>query len=510
MKISDIVILTKAKLKLRKHRTIISAITISLLFGVAMALITVSSGFTSSFQKMSAELFNGKIYLIVSQSLPHYNNEQVFREAKELFNASNNPGKQYPILNTNEYTAEPRLDINNEFARLAIAEFTEQESAKNRQNLMSKLENTNGHFVSEINEWDIVGEWASVHEGFSFSGLINAINDSVLEELIFINEYDKTAIPVIISSKYAREILKLPNIQNSRENEYRQLQYIYENAPGKFFTAHINDESGSGKTVNYQIIGIIPEGNNLSMGDSKQTNVLDAALLSLANYTSFSLITPQSQTENINNEYYQKSIIPMLGVVDSVIEFQNPTEAAAFINDNNCNLIKNHCSGFYVQEFITRQVALHELAQTAGTIITYIIIFFGFLAVIIMAGTLSRIIDDERQSTAIYRSVGASKKHIRTLYMSYVLTLTAISAVFSIIISTTLSIILNSLYASNLTFTAKSIYGLVSSPESISLIGFDWKIILLIAVMFATAVLSMLLSTGKMTSKNIASDIKGI
>lgn len=514
MKISDTLTLAVAKIKIRKRRAIISSLTISLLFGVIIMILVVFGSFIRSFDELSSSLFDGQTYTAVAENIPSYNNQTTFARAKELYDSSISPDKQYPILIEDQLgnTVDPYLDRDNEFAKVAISEFQSQESKNAKGHVQNLVKEYGGDLVSEISELNIkkgiVGISSLDQSNSSAGNKLTVISDEVLGGLVIYQPQDDV-IPVIVYTSYAEDILDLEPLpkNSSLEEKHDRLNFLYQHAPGTTFSGTATDELIS-YNIDYQIVGLVPNEDQISTNSGSNINLPSVLLASITNSSYYDMLIPSSFVNSEVLNYYQKADLSLLGTADFMVKFGDASDASSFIRENSCNYTENNCSDLYMSEFITSRVALYDIAELANAFITYIALFFGLIATFIMIGTLSRVIDDERQATAIYRAVGASKSNIRQIYFIYTLILSALSALFALVIGLAGSVLLHLFYADSLTLSAYSLYGIVESSNQVYLTGFDARILGVLVAIFIAGLISVLLSNDKITSKNIVKDIK--
>src|SRR5690606_17907397 len=127
-----------------------------------------------------------------------------------------------------------------------------------------------------------------------------------------------------------------------------------------------------------------------------------------SNGSYYGMIIPQDFINDEVLKYYEYNQVPLFENVNFMVRFSDAKSAASFTADNSCHYIDNNCDNFFASELITSRIALYNLSDTINKLIASIALFFCLIAVLIMSGTLSRIIDDEKQTTAVYRAVGAS------------------------------------------------------------------------------------------------------
>jgi len=212
----------------------------------------------------------------------------------------------------------------------------------------------------------------------------------------------------------------------------------------------------------------------------------------------------EEHIDDVVLEHYAWSMTLWSGGV--VVRFADAGDAVEFAMEDGC-MASGMC-GVTVTEFVTSQMALSLTRDFTQRMVMYVAIFFGVVAMIIMAGTLGRVIGDERQATAIYRAVGATRADIRKIYLVYVMILAGISAMSAVVIGYVMAAVMHVIYAKDLTVGARRIFGLVDSVNEVSLVGFDVEILVVCAAILVTGMVCVLLCADKMMSKSVMKDMR--
>ena len=124
-----------------------------------------------------------------------------------------------------------------------------------------------------------------------------------------------------------------------------------------------------------------------------------------------------------------------------------------------------------------------------------------------MVFTLIRLIDQDSQSIALFRSLGASGADIFVIYLFFLLELCALAATFAVFIGIILSIIISIFNNASLAATIATHY-LTIPKNPIVLFGINSSCFVLIIIMLTIAPLCLLLSIDHFSNKNIAKRMK--
>jgi hypothetical protein len=499
---------------MRKRQTIASVLTISLLFGVMILALVVSGSFTKSLDAMSAELFKGKVYVVTTKVVSTNYGAETIKRAKYLYKSSGSTGRS-PVMEQDSLgnATEPYLDATNEFAKQAIAEYVNAETSKTRGDIGNLAKKYSGAMVSMVDNYSVADKKieTDIFGGGqdTFGSRLVMVDVAVVGGLIRYKA-DSEAIPVLVSKNHAEQAIGLEPLSRgaSAKDKESRLQQVYDNAPGTIIGGSVlgisGDELGD---IKFQIVGVLPDGGDFST-NSAMVDLPSVILYSLSSASYYDTIVPSSYEGTLLDDHYQKSSATPAGGIDTIVEFGDLADAREYMANNNCKLQKNNCDDIYMDEFITRRVALSELTQTANTVIFYVIVFFAVLAVAIMTGMLARIISDERQTVAIYRAVGASKLMIRKIYVVYAATIALLTSLFALTVGYAWALILQLIYSGAFTVVAKELYGLSDSNGIVWLIGVDTRVILVILLIFVVSMGSVLLMISKTSIGSVSQDIK--
>lgn len=134
-------------------------------------------------------------------------------------------------------------------------------------------------------------------------------------------------------------------------------------------------------------------------------------------------------------------------------------------------------------------------------------IAFTVIATIIMTGTISRVIDDERQTIALYRAVGATTGDIVYIFAGYIFTLSILIATSAVVVGLLISVTATVMNTGLITANIAAMYGL-SALSPVVFVGFDVRIFYIgISIIFA-GLICLTLVLKKLISKNIIKDMR--
>ena len=469
MKIKYAAFLALKKLNVRKARTLITVLTVVVLFGVVTTFMISSKVFLSDISKMNEEFFDGKTYISVREI------------SDENLNNAKNMGAK--ILNTETL----RLD---------------------RENLYDTI-NLNTNFADLVK---------------SFSpDSADVLPDEVLEKMKISEPKDNDAMPVFVSYDVAAEKVGI-NLGDSVEN----LKKVRELAKNK-----IIEYENEGDTLKFEIIGLTPPyqdlwnksyfdffaivgGNSMSLARlGSPVYFRESDKLKIYGFVSESEIVrrervldeqqyltenPEAETDSSWSEIKESK--------SKILAFDDFDNAYEFAEKYGCLTATEMCQRLSDSEFMTFQFDLVKFRANFEASTRNILIFFSVIAAFILALTLSKIFLDEQKTSAIFQAVGANQRDIFKIYFIYSMFLGIIIAIFVQIIGYFGAFLINLWQSDISTQTAKFTMAIIDDSFRLNLFGFGANALLVSLAALIVAIISYLLTLDKINSKNIVNTLK--
>lgn len=469
MKIKYAAFLALKKLNVRKARTLITVLTVVVLFGVVATFMISSKVFLSDISKMNEEFFDGKTYISVREI------------SDENLNNAKNMGAK--ILNTETL----RLD---------------------RENLYDTI-NLNTNFADLVK---------------SFSpDSADVLPDEVLEKMKISEPKDNDAMPVFVSYDVAAEKVGI-NLGDSVEN----LKKVRELAKNK-----IIEYENEGDTLKFEIIGLTPPyqdlwnksyfdffaivgGNSMSLARlGSPVYFRESDKLKIYGFVSESEIVrrervldeqqyltenPEAETDSSWSEIKESK--------SKILAFDDFDNAYEFAEKYGCLTATEMCQRLSDSEFMTFQFDLVKFRANFEASTRNILIFFSVIAAFILALTLSKIFLDEQKTSAIFQAVGANRRDIFKIYFMYSMFLGLIIAIFVQIIGYFGAFLINLWQSDISTQTAKFTMAIIDDSFRLNLFGFGANSLLVSLAALIVVIISYLLTLDKINSKNIVNTLK--
>ena len=550
MKLKDISVLVGSKFKIRKTRTAVTIVTASVLFGVIITVLFATYSFFGGIMQSARETLDGGPLFVVEYPTASLDNKETRAKAVELYEASTDPDKQYPVITpdpielSEETTATfpPYLEAGNPFAIAAVAPLKAQQNQNAKNAITDLVTPYRGKVVATTNNSDIVGGTLVIENltpsteyvSFSTDGPGNRVivldNVDIVAPLIKITEPKDDVVQILMPLNLAAVLLDI-RLPTHYDQEFSVLMdsvtTVNQKAIGHQFTGTITNDEGQETKITYEIVGLLPPRDssiNSSSGSNAistinpyaNINIFENSVLSLQSISagqssSFIVTNPSSAAFQ---SHYKKVVMGTSYSGSTIVSFENAQSAAAFDSYRQTVCFyaddegpESMCRSIEFREFITNQLSIYNEYRFHNLSIVVFAIAFSIIAAIIMLGTVSRVISDEHQTIALYRTVGASTGNILQIYSAYILTLCLLIIACATIIAVILSGVLTFISSPLLTANVGVMH---NNPDlsPITFLGFDPRTFLIYAVIIGVGLLCLLLVTAKITSKNILKDLR--
>ena len=467
MKLPDKFSLVIARLKAHKTRTVITILTMSVLFGVVIAAMMIIQGNFNNLEHLNQEAYGDHILL------------------KASYYGSDTESAHNHIARAAAY-----------FHGDVIGEITHYCSKK--QIDIPKLSPYRETFaISTPCNQSFPGESVDVIQSEFFSSFVD-LRDTDSDSINIV-------IPVIMAGK-------LQDISQPTRNSHSVTEYIKritDQSVGYQFTATSLEpnERGDNSLVPFMIAGLTPSRNITTFSPGTFSIFSDIMPVeSFPPMARFIVINPEASV--FRDLYYRQPD----DNTEYLISFSNIQDVEAWLSDDKRREVIPDTETFRdisinAQELFTTRISNSQRRQSYERMITEFAVIFTIISVIIMAGTLSRMIDDEKSSIALYRSIGATASEILQIFALYMLTIGLLVILSATIIGILISLVVTLGFGSAVTATARSLF-LLPDLGPLIMVGFDWKIIFVWLSVLAISAISLLAVNRKLNSKDVIKDLK--
>ena len=128
------------------------------------------------------------------------------------------------------------------------------------------------------------------------------------------------------------------------------------------------------------------------------------------------------------------------------------------------------------------------------------------IALIIAVSTYARLIGKDMKIIALYHAMGSTRGQVRLVYLSYLLILSVMTVAFSLVVGLGMALLLGAVNGEAISQVFWMGFGAESGK--IWLVGWNWMVWAMVAVLLLSAVLAILLSNGQFASKKLARKMK--
>lgn len=342
------------------------------------------------------------------------------------------------------------------------------------------------------------------------------------EEKVFSSEtnsaIDTTQVIVPLEAAANLAGVEMPERDAEVAEQLDAIREVRENTLGKV----VKNEAGE----KYYIAEILPGGvyaSNLSfMNIGQGGNPLDLILGQVRTGMSQNFITKsvkaepkvdESDTEQSSGFIVVEDIdAEAMGMV--LAQFENIEAAYDYYQDkaNYCSetdRIFSMCGKDYkyqVVSAISDPITTYENMQNVWLVFKIVAAVLAVIALIIAISTYGRLIGKDMKIIALYHAMGANKRQIRLVYLTYLLMLSIMAVGFAIIVGLALAAVLSLVNMTGLTQIFALGFGV--ETEGVWLVGWNGLILVVAGTMVFAAVIVILLGNGNFGTKELARKLK--
>ena len=275
--------------------------------------------------------------------------------------------------------------------------------------------------------------------------------------------------------------------------------------------------------LTFQIVGIMPASslNDASLDDFPS---LVDSLLS-AQYQSGAFI-PNQLYEKLPEKDQYRSILQSsvdsfglsgerlveAGVVSAIVSFSSAADAKSFIDTYTClGYDQASCTRPWTSQVYgaVNYLLIDDITERIGRIARLVLPIAVILAVIIMSFTMTRVIIDSRHETAVFRALGAKRRDVMSIYLTYSILVALLIAICSLTLGLVVALVVQVLFREDIADYMKVAYGVFSEPDTFSLIGADSILLgLTVAVILVVGLTAVILPLLRNVRRNPIRDLR--
>lgn len=318
-----------------------------------------------------------------------------------------------------------------------------------------------------------------------------------LEKNVFEFDGEGMAVPLATAAKMSS--VQLPGWEAEVGRRVEAVQTIFEEAKAK------DNES--------RIVGILPGGvyaSSLSLLSVEQSgNPLNMIFGQVVTGTSQNFMIGASESsmgDAVSMDTAEMGLV--------FAEFPDLKAAYNYYRDeaNYCldlDRAFGHCKDGYkylTMSAISDPLTTYDNFQLVWLVFGITAAVLAVIALIIAVSTYARLIGKDMKIIALYHAMGATRGQVRLVYLSYLLILSLMTVAFSLTVGLGMALLLGAVNGEAISQVFWMGFGV--EPGKIWLVGWNWMVWAMVAVILLSAVLAILLSNGQFASKKLARKMK--
>lgn len=222
----------------------------------------------------------------------------------------------------------------------------------------------------------------------------------------------------------------------------------------------------------FRAVGVSADTNSINQ-QSTVTGMVQSMLSSYLGYNSWNI--PEGLLDQVPENFKPSGLFNKDSVKSAeqlvrsalLVEFNEPNEARGFMSSAN-----SMNSSFYAVQFGSASLIMADLKDMFERIILWVVLVVGFVAVIILSGLVGRTIADSRRETAVFRSIGATRADISSIYVMYTMMFSLRVVLFAFALGVILAGLIHYMWQESATIGAELAYGAVDTGLVFGFIGF--------------------------------------
>ncbi len=194
--------------------------------------------------------------------------------------------------------------------------------------------------------------------------------------------------------------------------------------------------------------------------------------------------------------------------VERVISvFSSSDDAHNYYRNEDCLATERKCEDYLVSGAFSNQIDIEESFWLVRKMLGLVEPVLVIIAIIIVVFTFIRLVDQDARLVALYRSLGATKLDVFTIYLWYLMELCLLSILLASVIGLVMACIISLLNMPALKVELEAFYGL--KPQiPLVLVGINAQIAKLMATIMIIAPATSILTIDQLSSRNIAKRLK--
>ena len=192
-------------------------------------------------------------------------------------------------------------------------------------------------------------------------------------------------------------------------------------------------------------------------------------------------------------------------------EFDSADQARAFIKEQTCSFDSSECtkrSPFMLTSFGSNNIALEDAKHAITKGFQIVASIVAAIAVIVMSGTIGRVIADGRRETAVFRAIGAKRLDIASIYSVYTLLLALRVLIFATVLGLGVAYVVDILYQKEATVQAQLAFGVDNNSVFHLFTPWSGEIVIVLGLIVITSLVAMLFPLLRNIRRNPINDMR--
>jgi len=284
----------------------------------------------------------------------------------------------------------------------------------------------------------------------------------------------------------------------------------------KTFNKQFNiEDTPDQQKIELTVVGIMPNLQSSSSRSLASSGILQAIVGSSSSY---GIMVPSDLYEALPSvQRYEEIFAKTSGFMSPTndvfyAEFKSAKTASSFITEQTCNdseTCEKDGKQFYLSPYGSNSIALDSAKSQFLTIFGIAIIVVIAIASVIMSGTLGRMVSDSRRETAVFRAIGFKRIDITSIYVTYILILSSLVAISSLIIGISAALIFDQIFWQDFTVQSLLIFGASDLTRQFHFFAINYLVMSwIIAAILGSGLISTILPLARNIRRNPIKDMR--
>jgi len=282
-------------------------------------------------------------------------------------------------------------------------------------------------------------------------------------------------------------------------------------------------EPASQQTIDFRIVGIVPDPNYGGGGPAFGVGQIIQALVTSSLGNGWYMPQDVLAANPLANKLFNEQTTIYSAGTSYYVEFASATQAREFIDKKNCAIdfskfeantnpqavCEKQGKPFGLSPYGSNSLALESAKRNFGKSFRIAGLVVSVIAAVIMMGTVGRMVADSRRETAVFRAIGAKRLDIAQIYIVYTIFLSLLIALFAILAGLALALWANHRWSPEITIQALIAYNAQDLGKTFNLYAlYIPDLLLLVGLSVASGLLSSVIPLLRNSRRNPIRDMR--